>query len=270
MYRLAHALYLHDSFQSAPAMAFHLFLSLLPLLVFLGYVVGLFAQSTSVEQVMWPLVDVLPKDTAVIVKQEIEHMAGASRLGPLSFLGFLWLAAGGAHGLMDSLEVVVGAPRRLWWQKRLIAFGCVIVAMVGLTALSFGVIRWDTLGHGHQLVRSGSWVTLVLVFAVLVLVLSAFYWFAVGHRSTVKRRLVPGATLAVFLGGLATWAFGIYVSSLATYTVFYGGLAAVAVLLLWLWLICLALLIGAELNAQLEGLRDFELESTPPPLYDDA
>jgi len=50
--------------------------------------------------------------------------------------------------------------------------------------------------------------------------------------------------------------FGLYVKSLAEYAVFYGSLAAVAVLLVWLWLTSLAILVGAELNAQLEGLRD--------------
>ena len=53
-----------------------------------------------------------------------------------------------------------------------------------------------------------------------------------------------------------SWGFSLYVRTLATYTVYYGSLAAIAVLLIWLWLISLAMLIGAELNSQLEGLRD--------------
>jgi membrane protein len=55
---------------------------------------------------------------------------------------------------------------------------------------------------------------------------------------------------------VVSWAFGLYVSTLADYAAFYGSLAAVAVLLVWLWLTSFAILVGAELNSQLEGLRD--------------
>lgn len=234
-------------------MAFHLFLSLLPLLVFVGYLIGRFAQSAGVESVMWPLYDVVPSQSVGVVRAEIDRLAEASTLGPISLIGFLWIAAGGAHGLMDSLEIVVGAPRRSWWQKRLIAIGWVIVSMLGLTAAALGMVRW---------VREGSLVSLVVALLLVTLALAAFYWFSVSHRSRVRRRVIPGAVLAVVLGVIITWAFGFYLKTLARYAVYYGSLAAVAVLLIWLWLVCLAVLIGAELNAQLEGLRDVVEEPT--------
>jgi membrane protein len=62
--------------------------------------------------------------------------------------------------------------------------------------------------------------------------------------------------VAVGLWILISWGFGLYVRTLTDYAVFYGSLAAVAVLIVWLWLVCLAILVGAELNAQLAGLRD--------------
>jgi membrane protein len=64
---------------------------------------------------------------------------------------------------------------------------------------------------------------------------------------------------------LVSWAFGAYVSSLGSYALFYGGLAAVAVLLFWFYLSSLALLLGAELNAQLEGVRDRSREKRAQP-----
>src|SRR5439155_10903551 len=126
LFRLAQGLYYHDAFQAAPAMAFHFFLSLLPLLVFLGYVVGSMARRKGVETVLWPVLDRLPSASELVIKQEVERLAGASALGPIAAVGFLWLAAGGVHGLMDALEGVVGAPRRPWWRKRLLATGWVI------------------------------------------------------------------------------------------------------------------------------------------------
>lgn len=109
-----------------------------------------------------------------------------------------------------------------------------------------------------RIVRSGGERALAVSLSVLfaTAALAAFYRFSVSHSKRVSRRVLPGAALAVVLWLVISWAFGIYVSTLAEYAVFYGSLAAVAVLLVWLWLTSLAILVGAELNAQLEGLRD--------------
>lgn len=95
--------------------------------------------------------------------------------------------------------------------------------------------------------------------------LGAFYRFAVSHARTVRRRVMPGAVAAVASWIIVSWGFSLYLQTLASYTVYYGSLAAVAVLLVWLWLVSLAILVGAELNSQLEGLRDeLPLSSRPP------
>lgn len=97
---------------------------------------------------------------------------------------------------------------------------------------------------------------LVLSLAGAIVGLAGFYRLSVSHLKRVKRRVFPGAALAVGLWVVISWGFGLYVRTLTDYAVFYGSLAAVAVLLMWLWLVSLAILVGAELNAQLEGLRD--------------
>ena len=97
---------------------------------------------------------------------------------------------------------------------------------------------------------------LLLSIAGAISGLGAFYWVSVSHTKRVRRRVFPGAALALGLWLVISWGFGLYVRTLSNYAVFYGSLAAVAVLLVWLWLTSLAILVGAELNAQLEGLRD--------------
>jgi membrane protein len=86
--------------------------------------------------------------------------------------------------------------------------------------------------------------------------LAAFYRSSVSHPRRVKRRVWLGAVVAVSLWMAISWGFGLYARTLATYAVYYGSLTAVAVTLIWLWLTSVAILVGAELNAQLEGLRD--------------
>ena len=296
---------LHDALLAAPAMAFHFFLSLLPLLAFVGYVVGLIARRRGVDAVLSPVLDNLPGAAEAIVKKEVERLAGAggTALGPLAAATFLWIASGGTHGLMNAVEVVVGAPRRAWWKKRVLSVAWVFAALAAFALASFAIVRWDAAMHppttasasvttaaastsgparrpgasgaraqqdgaltgesprrrrAQRIVRSGGERALALGLSTLLAtaVLAAFYRLAVSHSRRVVRRVLPGAALAVVLWLVISWAFGLYVSTLADYAAFYGSLAAVAVLLVWLWLTSFAILIGAELNAQLEGLRD--------------
>lgn len=307
--RLGQGLDYHGALRAAPAMAFHFFLSLLPLLAFIGYVLGLVARRRGVSTVLGFLLDNLPATTEAVLKNEVSHLASADRLGPIAAVGFLWVASGGMHGLMDAVEAVIGAPRRAWWKKRLYAIGWVLATLAAFGVAAFGIIEWDNVVHAgpavtapaapssgiardepaqarhpssgakatapsttqtltpkraRKILRSGGERVLTLAFSLAVAVggLCAFYRFAVSHARRVRRRVLPGAVVAVALWIVVSWCFGIYLRTLASYTVYYGSLAAVAVLLIWLWLMSLAILVGAELNAQLEGLRD-ELKPDP-------
>jgi membrane protein len=85
------------------------------------------------------------------------------------------------------------------------------------------------------------------------LFLASFYRFAVEQPRRAKGRVWPGtiAALACWLG--VSWGFGVYAASMADYAVFYGSLAAVAVLLVWLYLTSLSLIVGAEVNTLLSS-----------------
>jgi membrane protein len=256
--RLGQGLYYHDVFRAAPAMAFHFFLSLLPLLVFVGYAIGTVARSRGITQVFGAFLDNLPAISESVLKDEINHLANDS-IGALAAIGFLWIASGGIHGLMDTVEMVVGAPRRAWWKQRLFSLGWVVATLAAFAVAAFGIIGWDGVSH-LPIVRGGVARALTMAFSFVVSVggLSAFYRFAVTHSERVRRRVIPGAVLAVSLWVVVSWGFSVYLRTLGSYAVYYGSLAAVAVLLIWLWLVSLAILIGAELNSQLEGIRDAE------------
>jgi membrane protein len=242
--RLVQGLLLHEVSRIAPAMAFHFFLSLLPLLAFAGYVVGVVAQRQGVAYVIGGVLAHLPPTTEGILKSEVAQLGEARHLGPIAAIGFLWIASGGIHGLMDAIEMVVGAPRRAWLRQRLLAIGWVVGVLVAFAgAAASGAMM------GGRVVAIGS-------APAAVLGLAAFYRLSVTHDARVRRRVLPGAALAVALWISISWAFGLYLRTLASYTVYYGSLAAVAVLIVWLWLMSLAILVGAELNSQLEGIRD--------------
>ena len=107
---------------------------------------------------------------------------------------------------------------------------------------------------------AGSWGGRVIAAsAPLVIVtglVAAFYRLTIWRPKAVKRRVWPGAIVTVALWAIVSTIFSYYVGTLAQYATLYGNLASVAVLLFWLWLISLSVLVGGEVNAQLEGVRD--------------
>lgn len=262
--RLTQGLYYHDAPAAAPAMAFQFFLSLIPLLVVFGYILGHFVRLKGVEAILAPLLGTAPDVTQGIVRRELERLGGSSvGPAPLAILGFMYLASNGTHGFMDALERAVHAPRRPWWKKRLLSIGWVVAVLIVLSITGWALVQWDDVVRGEAIQRGflrGSGfqqkITLGFALGVATCVLAAFFRYGVERPKEIKRRVWPGAAMAVLGWIVMSWGFSLYVSSLGRYALFYGSLAAVAVLLVWFWLSSLVLLVGAEFNAQLEGVRD--------------
>lgn len=273
--RLIEGLYYHDALSAAPAMAFHFFLSLIPLLVFVGFLAGRLVRLHGTDALLGPLLELLPDQAEVVLRRELERLSGVDgSIAPVAFVGFVWVASGGAHGFMDALEVTLSAPRRPWWKKRVLSIGWVFFATFGVlvTTSLFARISAGTLLPApgftrewtRQLVHAlgdRSLSSMGVAVLVGVCALAAFYWLSVERPRGVKRRVWPGAVVAMSLWVSMSWGFGAYVTSLGRYTVYYGSLAAMAVLLVWFWLSSLMFLVGAELNAQLEGVRDVSTDT---------
>jgi uncharacterized BrkB/YihY/UPF0761 family membrane protein len=333
--RFVEALLEHDAFAAAASTAFWIFLSLVPLLVLIGFLVGLVARSRGVDALIGPILEIAPGAAEGLVGSELQRLAGghASSIAPVGVAGFLWTASSGLHVLMDVLENAVKAERRAWWKQRVFALGWVIVGLVMACSLAWVLVKTDNLinayespssapssaasspsspaagapgrerpGPGERSAAGGhagathpaaigaspsqaapgttaapsrpksnlrkrmrkalttpdeKLITAVLVLLAGAAFLAGFYRFAVVHPPGIRRHVWPGAAAAIVSWLFVSWAFGDYAVSIAdSYALYYGSLAAVAVLLLWLYLSSLSLIVGAEVNAQLEGLRD--------------
>ncbi len=295
--RLVEGLYHHDGLSAGPAMAFHFFLSLLPLLVVVGWVLGHVARTRGIEVLFEPIFETAPAAVATIGRRELERLAQTDfTTAPLALVGFLWLASSGVHGMMDAFERALAVPmRRPFWKKRLYSLAFVVFGLMAAALVSFAAVGIESITapaapnarDAGVVVDAGSPSAIapsptgpvsfvpmpspevtrklrakinraLAIGCFLVLSVSGvavFYRFAVEYPKELRRRVWPGAMLAIALWLVISWGFGLYVTSLGQYTLYYGSLAAVAVLLMWFWLTSLALLIGAELNAQLEGSR---------------
>jgi membrane protein len=271
--KVVHGLFVHHAFDHAATMAFYFFLGTIPLLVFVGLLVGSVVQREGAEELAAPLYRAMPKAASDLFRNELYKIADAnsSSLAPVSMVGFLWLTSNGIHNLMDVFEILVGAPPRSWLRQRLIAVFWVIGSLAAIAATTWILLAINGVATGlsaHRLpslLRGGSaflaqgWQrfgVLLVFIAMTIVALAIFYRTAVRHPPGVKRKVWTGTFIALLLWALVSWGFGTYVRTIAHYAVFYGSLATVAVILLWLYLTSLALVVGAEVNAILEGMRD--------------
>lgn len=263
-------LFADHAFDHAATMAFYFFLGAIPLLVVLGLLVGTVVQQQGAEALAGPLLRSLPRVAADRVREELDAVtrADARAVAPLSIIGFIWLTTNGVHNLMDVLEQLLGAPPRRWWRQRGIAALWVIGGMAALGAATWIILALDSAAVGARaasgvpsLLRrvnallADSWQragVLVVFVGASTAALAAFYRTAIVRSRNVRPRVWPGAFVAIATWALVSWVFAAYVATIADYAVYYGGLAAIAVILLWLYLSSLALLVGAEVNAHLE------------------
>lgn len=249
----------------ANAMAFDLFLAMIPMLAFAGWATDVVLHASSgTLSVLSAVLRLAPDDVQALFDHNFGRFSGA--VAPLALLGSLWLASSAFHTMMNVFEGTAPSRARAWYEKRALGFVCVLsaifaVALSGAIELLIaggphallGLLHEDRIdpdgSRGRQIVGVGAAV------GVGVCWLAAFFRVAV-RRPWVRRRVWPGALLAIGIGGVASWGFAEYARTLARFAVFYGGLAAVAIVMAWVWLWCGALLVGATLNTQLEDRDD--------------
>src|SRR5579871_3959934 len=130
--RIGRGMWVHGALDSAASMAFNFFLSLIPLMVLVGFMLGHLVRTNGVEVFMAPVLDAIPPASADLVRHELQRMAGAraGSIAPLGVLTFLWLASSGVHHMMSVFEKAVLASRRRWIKQRAIALGVVLGGLI--------------------------------------------------------------------------------------------------------------------------------------------
>lgn len=246
----------------AAGCAFFFFLSLFPAITALVSVYGLFADPVEVEQQAELLANILPADTYNLLVGQMRAVAssGSISLGwslALSLAFTLWTASAGVRTVFAALNIAYGEEEKrslLVFYSTAMAFTigallAVFVALafiVGLPAVlaflglksvadwTIRIVRWPLLG------------------ALVVLGIGLLYRFG-PSRSTAKWRWVTwGSAAATALWLLASILFSLYVTYFASYNETYGSIGAVVVALTWFYVSAFVLLLGAELNAELE------------------
>jgi membrane protein len=254
----------HDVFTTAKAAAYSAILTLFPALLVMTTLLALTPETDDLaNEVRSVFSHVLPADTMDLAQTYFltRHAHSLQVLWSSSLVALL-AALGVMHSLMDGFRRAYRLPRQVWsfWRLRITAVALIpisLVPMIFATAiLVFGhaIELWmiDNADHELQFYVLLCWRMLRWAISVAtgIAVLTAIYHFGT-PRTQVWRRCLPGAVLATLTWFLTTLAYGWYVTRFAVYMVLYGSLAAVIATLVWLYITCLSILIGAEFNAQI-------------------
>jgi membrane protein len=246
----------------AGGVAFFAFLALIPAMAAMTSIYGLVSDPNDVATQLDWLTDPLPQAAGQFFREQFETIAGAEGGGlslglAVSLVTLLWSASAGMQALMRAVgRAYDEAERRSPVKLRLTALGLTLGALV-LAAASLGAIVvlpavMDDLGLG----TIGQWVISALRWPALgvliALGLAILYRVSPDRDDPKWRWATPGAFVAIVLWLMASIGFSVYAGNFGSYNETYGALSAIIILLLWLYISAYAVLVGAELNAEME------------------
>jgi membrane protein len=246
-------------------LSYFLAFSLVPALLMLSVVLGYVARGDEMRRMLLNYVrEVAPGPGFEVIRQIVEQLTGTANAGRLSFglITAVWAASTGMNAVISGLNKAYEVREaRPWWKERVIA----VIMTVGLGVLVAAALL--ILVYGHQLGRGlAEWLGWGNAFqmvwavlrwpAVLIFAFSGFlliYRFGPNLADQKWRWILPGAFVALLLWLMASFGLRLYMRYFPSYGAVYGALGAILALLLWLYLTGAAILIGGELNSEIEG-----------------
>jgi membrane protein len=254
----------------AAALTYYAILSIFPALIALVSILGLIGKAATK-----PLLDNLgsfaPGPAHQILGNALhgltQNRGGAGILFIVGLAGAIWSASGYIGAFMRAANAIWDVEEgRPVWKTIPLRLGVTILMLVLLAISALAVVVTGPLSHrvGKLLGLGGSvatvwdiakWPVLVLIVALMLAIL---YYAAPNVRHPRFRWLTPGGIAAVAVWIVVSAAFAAYVANFGSYNKTYGSLGAVIIFLVWLWLTNVAVLFGAELNAEVERGRQIE------------
>ena len=244
-------------------------LSLFPAILALVSIVGLVGQAEQTTAAMLDLAGRLTDNSVVAtIRAPVEQLSRSSAAGWTFVLGLvaaLWSASGYVGAFSRALNRIYGTTEgRPAWKLRpalllVTLLAVLIVAGIALLLVISGPIArvlGDALGFGEAAVRVWDIAKWPVVGILAVVLIAVLYHFTPNVKAPKFRWISVGACVALVSLIIASAGFGIYVANFSKYEKTYGTIAGMIVLLLWLWIMNLSLLLGAEVDAEVERSRE--------------
>lgn len=253
----------------AAALTYYAVLALFPALLVLVALLGLVGQYPQTTNSLLDIVGKLGPSSAVDtfrkpIEGVVQSKGGAGALLGFGLLGALWSASGYIGAFFRASNIVwdIEEGRPVW---RLLPLR-VIVTLVGVIAVAIVLIGLvltgplaqavgDVIGLGSTAVTVWNIAKWPVLLGIVITIISVLYYIAPNVKHPKFSWVTPGGIVAVLVWIVASVGFAFYASNFASYNKTYGSLGAMIVFLVWLWITNLAILFGAELNAELERSR---------------
>jgi membrane protein len=253
-----------DVFSLAAQQAYYFFFALFPALLALLSIASFFPVANLTDEIVARLSTVAPPDVVKIVSDEIRKLSESNTGGilTLAFLFTLWSSSSAMVSMSTTLNTAYDVTEsRPWWKTRLTAIGLTVglslFILLSMTLIIAGPTLAERLASTLHLGAAFEWTWKILQWPVVFILVSGAIALVYYFAPDVEQDWVwitPGSLIATALWVLVSLGFKFYLSSLGgaeTYQA-YGVIGAVMVLLLWFYLSGLAILLGAELNAEIE------------------
>lgn len=260
----------------AAALGFYAMLAIFPALIAVVSIYGLVADPSTVQEQVGELADALPPESAVLIESQLTSIVeNSSRaLGwaaVLSILGALWAVSSGVQQLIKAVNIAYDEDEtRGFFKLRglalLFTLGLIVFAVISLALIVAVPPLLEQLDLGAGAEWAISIGRFVLLAAIFMVALAVLYRYAPDREAPQWKWSSWGAVIATVLWLIASILFTVFVTQFGSYQETYGALAGVIMLLLWFFITGFVVLIGAEINSEMEHQtrKDTTTGSTEP------
>lgn len=247
--------------QMAAGLSYYFVMSLFPLLIVFAATVAFLPVPNLFDQALLLAGRFVPPDSMGLVKAVLRQVITPSRgkFLSLGLLGTIWAASGGFASMMEALNVAYDVrEKRPFWKTRSLAIGLtfligillIFALAIMLVGPNFGNWLAAKIGMGSLFGMLWPYLRWAIELAFTVLSVELIYFLAPNVQQSFRKTL-PGAAIAVGCWLLLSWGLGIYFQHFAKLNKTYGTLAAAIALMVWLYWTAFAVIVGAEINADL-------------------
>ena len=262
----------HNVGKNAAALAYYLLFAIFPLLIFASNLLGLL--KLDVYAITQTLSNFLPKDIVGLIESYLDYISHTSGhlLLWFSLVFSIWFPMRAVKGLMDDVRLahhLSKPPNSLKYRLRQLIYTVVFLVVIILT-LALSTLGEHVLGYIGRLLPENTprisgfipdfWQYLRFIPMALLMfaALGALYAFSMDKRPPIKQ-ILPGIIAALISWMIVSIGFSFYVENFAHYSLIYGTMGAMIVLLMWLYMTALVLILGAEFNAALTQIRSMSI-----------
>lgn len=246
----------------AAGVAFFSMLAVFPLITACLSIYGLIADPVEVEQQLQAISGVMPEQAWAIIDTQLTAVVNAPLRGlgwgiVLGFAIALWSAGSGIRSMMRAMNVAYGeVEKRNFFKFYSLAISLTVSVTFFVWAALAVIVGVPAVLNFVRLEGAAQWMSIYMPWIILVLIFAfsttVLYRIGPSRRQAKFRWVLPGVVLSTVLWVIVSFGFSQFVSEFGSYNKTYGGLSAAIILLIWFWLTAYVVILGAELNAELE------------------